>query len=346
MRKRQRDFSIFNLSMLDVMTGALGAVMLIMIVLLTQKIGIESKSCQTVVEELKTTTSELIKTREELKKTRKALAQIKKPSLFERIFSISTLVKKTSESIDKTVNKIKKVKRELFKISREKDMMAFEIPNKIVMVVDLSGSMSAAGNKEKEDRLSQLKAALKMFIAGMANNYSIDILFFPAFKENIDNNLCPTFKITPPTGNACKKFDLRDEAYDDKNISCYKFGYFNGSLKPIQKEADKYYFYKNISCFKAYHDTPTRHALTYVLQNTSYKAAQGIVLFSDGEPDSIRKKIITLDKLLNEIKRLNTGKKKIFTIGIGKEFRNQENTPAVIFLKDLAAQNNGFYIGF
>ena len=43
MKRHNRDISIFNLSMLDVMTGALGAVMIVMIVLLTQKIGVESR---------------------------------------------------------------------------------------------------------------------------------------------------------------------------------------------------------------------------------------------------------------------------------------------------------------
>jgi hypothetical protein len=43
---------------------------------------------------------------------------------------------------------------------------------------------------------------------------------------------------------------------------------------------------------------------------------------------------------------MNKSEKKIFTVGVGTEFRNQEDSEAVDFLKQLAAQNKGFYIGF
>ena len=44
MKRSRKEVVIFNLSMLDVMTGALGAVMVVTIVLLTQKIGAEEES--------------------------------------------------------------------------------------------------------------------------------------------------------------------------------------------------------------------------------------------------------------------------------------------------------------
>ena len=43
---------------------------------------------------------------------------------------------------------------------------------------------------------------------------------------------------------------------------------------------------------------------------------------------------------------MNTSNKKIFTVGVGTEFANNEATEAVEFLKKLAEQNGGFYIGF
>ena len=61
---------------------------------------------------------------------------------------------------------------------------------------------------------------------------------------------------------------------------------------------------------------------------------------------SIRKKQSTVEELLKYIKEKNTSNKKIFTVGVGTEFRNQEDSVAVDFLKELAAQNKGFYIGF
>jgi hypothetical protein len=71
---------------------------------------------------------------------------------------------------------------------------------------------------------------------------------------------------------------------------------------------------------KAYHDTPTKEAIEFVLSSSRYTAAEGIILFSDGEPDVLRKKILTLEQFLSNIKKMNTTDKKIFTVGIGKEF--------------------------
>ncbi len=348
MKRPNRQFNIFNLSMLDVMTGALGAVMLILIVLLTQKIGEESRSCQDIKEELITTTAKLSETTKELTRTKEELQKKKRdePENFEKISSLTKILDSTADKFKWTISKISDIQKELFESSPDDDLMAFKIPKKIVMVIDLSGSMAAKRNKYNEDRLSQVKAALKMFIAGMDQEYHIDIVYFPAFTENINKKKYPDFKLKPSLNKKCNEYDMRDEAYDDMNLSCYKYGYFEGKLKRIQSENDKYSFYKKIACLQAYHDTPTKTALQFVLTEDRYKDAQGIILFSDGQPDSIRKKYATKDELLKIIKEKNKSGKKIFTVGIGTEFRNQEDSVAVAFLKELAKQNGGFYIGF
>lgn len=350
MRRPNRDFNIFNISMLDVMTGALGAVMIIMIVLLTQKLGEESMSCQDIKEELITTSQKLNDTTSELNQTK---AELRKKTATDsetadKVFDITKIIDVTADKLKVTIDKISDLRKELFQSSpaADEEVMAFRIPKKIVMIIDLSGSMAPENNKYKEDRLSQVKAALKMFIAGMDQDYYIDIVFFPAFEENVNREIYPGFKIKPEVANECKKYDMRDEAYDNAGLTCYKYGYFEGQLKRIQSEEDKYNFYKKIACLKAYHDTPTKAALDFVLTDGKYMEAQGFILFSDGQPDSIRKKQSTKDGLLKYIKEKNSSNKKIFTVGIGTEFRNQEDSLAVDFLKKLAAQNNGFYIGF
>ncbi|MBN2403831.1 MAG: VWA domain-containing protein [Spirochaetes bacterium] len=347
MRRPNRDYNIFNISMLDTISGALGAVMVIMIVLLTQKIGLESMSCQDIKEELISTSNQLNETTEELRQTRKELSKktTEQTSIIDKVFSITKIVDNTVVKLKETINKIYEVNKELFEKSPEKGM-SFQIPKKIVMLIDLSGSMSPENNKYKEDRLSQLKAAIKMFIAGMDQEYYIDIVYFPAFPENIDKKLYPNFIIKPELDNKCKNFEMRDDAYDNAALICYKYGYFEGELKQIFSEEDKLNFYNKIACLKAYHDTPTETALDFVLTDGRYKDAEGIILFSDGQPDSIRKKKTTTDALLKLIKNKNKSNKKIFTVGVGTEFRNKEDTLAVDFCKRLASQNEGFYIGF
>jgi len=347
MKRLNREYNIFNISMLDTISGALGAVMVIMIVLLTQKIGEESMSCQDIKEELVTTTQELHSTTEELAKTREELKKktIEEPSVMDNVLSIMKIVDATADKFQKTINKISEINKDLFG-APEKEAVAFNIPKKIVMLIDLSGSMAPENNKYKEDRLSQVKAALKMFIAGMDQDYYIDIVYYPAFPENIDRKIYPNFIVKPELDGGCKRFDMRDEAYDSTTLSCYKYGYFEGGLKRVLTEEDKYNFYQKIACLKAYHDTPTKEALDFVLTDERYKAAEGVILFSDGQPDAIRKKIMTADGLLQYVKSRNKSGKKIFTIGIGTEFRNREDTVAVDFSKKLAEENKGFYIGF
>jgi hypothetical protein len=348
MRRIDRNFNIFNLSMLDVMTGALGAVMAIMVVLLTQKIGVENESCQDLKSELMTTTSELINTRDELVKTREELqsGERDKVSAYDKIVSVATLIRQNISDINTTIESIKKVKIDFSASPEDKGVMAFKIPKNVVMLVDLSGSMAPDKNDDKEDRLSQVKAAIKMYIASMDQEYKIDIVFFPAFKENVDSAVCGDFKVKPDPDQACFKYGRRDDAYDNESLSCYKYGFFEGNLKPLLSENDKYYFYQKVSCLKPYHDTPTKQALEFVLTSNRYASAEGVILFSDGEPDVLRKKMLTLDQFLVNIKRMNGSGKKIFTVGIGSEFRNKADTTAVKFLRDLAAQNNGFFLGF
>ena len=99
MKRLNREVNIFNLSMLDVMTGALGAVMIVMIVLLTQKIGVESMSCQELKEELLETSDKLAATTAEMRETKKELIKYKKfqPETAEKISGISKVLDVTAE---------------------------------------------------------------------------------------------------------------------------------------------------------------------------------------------------------------------------------------------------------
>lgn len=350
MKRRPNPISMFdtiNTFGMIVFTKAFGAILVIMIVLLTQKIGEESMSCLDIKEELITTSEQLTKTTEELARTREELKKktADTPSLTDKVFSITKIMDATTDKFQQTINKISEINKKLFG-APEKETVGFNIPKKIVMLIDLSGSMAAGNNKYKEDRLSQVKAALKMFIAGMDQDYYIDIVYYPAFPENIDRKVYPDFIIKPGLNERCKGFEMRDEAYDNRDLNCYKYGYFEGGLKRVLSEEDKYNFYQKIACLKAYHDTPTKEALEFVLTDERYKAAQGVILFSDGQPDVISKKIMTKDDLLRYIKNRNKSNKKIFTVGIGTEFRNREDTVAVDFSKKLATENQGFYIGF
>jgi hypothetical protein len=349
MKRPDREINIFNLSMLDVMTGALGAVMIVMIVLLTQKIGVESMSCQDLKAELVETSSRLAEATEELSLSRKELSQNRgdPAETVEKMSRAAKMMDSLGKSYNNTITKIQQVSRQLFRTPDDaENIISFKIPSKIVMVIDLSGSMSSNNNKYNEDRLSQIKAALKMYIAAMDDRYWLDIVYFPAFAENINSRRCSDFKVKPDLAPGCRTFEFRDEAYDSSKLTCYKYGYFEGRLVNIVDESVKHAFYRKIDCLQPYHDTPTREAIEFVLTNPAYSDSEGIILYSDGEPDYLRKKIATKEQFLNSIKKMNSSNRKIFTVGVGAEFANNEDTDAVDFLKKLAEQNQGFYIGF
>jgi hypothetical protein len=172
--------------MQEVMTGALGAVMVIMVVLLTQKISTEGESCQDLKSELMTTTSELIITKDELIKTQDELKKEKpdRNTTFEKIISVTSQIRNSLSEVNTTIDSIKKVKFDFDLSPQEKGVMAFKIPKSEVMVVDLSGSMASDRNEDQEDRLSQVKAAIKMYIASMDQDYKIDIVFFRDSKKH------------------------------------------------------------------------------------------------------------------------------------------------------------------
>lgn len=329
MKRPGRDINIFNLSMLDVMTGAFGAVMIVIIVLLTQKIGVESMGCPELKEELVETSNQLVMAREELEEIKRKRDYRADPEERSAIARIRDSLMKRFTARDE-----------------EDSLIKLMIPEKIVMAVDLSGSMSPKNNKYNEDRISQLRAALKMFVSSMDENYWLDIVYFPAFRENINQKQCPDFEIKPELDPACRKFEFRDEAYDSPELSCYKYGYFAGKLVNLSTEKEKQFFYNRIDCLEPYHDTPTREMMEFILNHPAYKDAEGIILYSDGEPDSIRRKHDTVDELLAAINKLNSGNKRIFTVGVGKEFALGKESEAVDFLRKLAEQNRGFFTGF
>jgi len=370
MQRRNKEVQIFNLSMLDVMTGALGAVMIIMIVLLTQKIGAEEdksptkltqnaevlvKNTETVIEKLKVLeqkekitkekAQELVKKAQELLEKAKTLTtkavEISKKKVFlkeweEELKKMKEELKKREEAVKKKESELK-VKPPVTVVSGGK--VGFKIPKKVVLMIDLSGSMLPEGNPEKENRMDQVRAGLKMMIATMSTDSEVDIVFFPAFANLKDTKECNALYDIP---KECKA-KRRDLAYKDTNMNCYKYGSFNNKLVSLKDDNSKYEFYKKLSCLKANYKTPTIPSLKFVLEN--YKDAEGVIIYSDGTPDSMTEGK-NVDQLMTEVKAINKDGKKIYTIGVGSEFRNNKNTPAVNFLKRLASDNDGHFVGF
>ncbi len=179
----------------------------------------------------------------------------------------------------------------------------------VVFVVDISGSMD---DNPEPQKLDEVKAGLKMLIATLPeNSYNVDIVVFPySATENFKAFYTKLTKVT---------------------------------------QSSKYEIYRYINKLKARGCTPTRDAMEFVLNHPSYKSAETIMYLSDGLPTLVQGsncKDESVEDVLAFIKGLNKDKT-INTIGVGSEFRDRASiSPKVKFMKKLARENNGFYIGF
>ena len=180
----------------------------------------------------------------------------------------------------------------------------------IVFIVDVSGSMDDDPEPEK---LEQVKAGLKMLVASMDDTYNIDIVIFPKSPQ---------------------------QDYD---------ALYN-RLSPVT-DKQKYAIYRHLAPIYARNCTPTRSVLEHVLTSDAYKDAGTITFLSDGLPTkSVAGSTDCPDdpprEVLSYVRSINKGKV-INTIGVGKVYRNSASSdPKVKFMKELAKQNGGFYIGF
>ena len=91
--------------------------------------------------------------------------------------------------------------------------------------------------------------------------------------------------------------------------------------------------------------TPTRSVMKYVLKN--YENATDIVLLSDGAP-TVRnsKQMDDIYSVAKDIKQSNRREIQISTIGVGSDFLRDTGNPKYRFLKKVAEENNGFFVGF
>lgn len=168
--------------------------------------------------------------------------------------------------------------------------------------------ISGSMNREiGNDRLiTQVVSGVKMVLATMNETYKADIIVFPDEANKQDYN--SSFG------------ELRDLTNKNKNLL---FDYLN-KLKPDG-------------------GTPTEEVLTYTITHPKYSNCRTIILLTDGEPTSNK----SIGKIESDITLLNNGKKIINTIGVGPDFRERkEGSKLINFLKELAKNNGGSYIGF
>ena len=300
--QKRRDITIFSISFLDLLSGALGAVIILYIAVpkatITKELSDKNK-VELVSKKLDKIKQDLVYCQKSLKENLEILTATKAKNKANQINcdkKISEMKKLNEEKKAKT----KKQKLEPVSVSNTDSGFNFK-GKKIIFVIDVSGSM------QKGDRIGQVKAGLKMLITSMSSEFMVDIVYFP-----------------------------------DGSKSDYKplWEWLNFIDKNNKKE-----IYKFLHNLKPYGSTPTRGVMEYVLN--SYGDATDLVLLSDGAPTkSNSRELEDIDELIKYILKKNAFGIQINTIGVGRDFFTDKKNSKYVFLKRLADETGGFFVGF
>ncbi len=177
---RRREISGINIALLDILTGALGAVIILYVavpkgqeaVQEVANVAVENdKEIESRYEELKAVSEKIAKSLIEEKKEKEA---------------IKAKYKASQEKVASLIKELDKLKNIKVPVKEEADYRGKGLPvdvgfkfkgKRIVFLIDVSGSMV------REDRIGQVKAGLKMLITSMPSDYELDVVQFPASRQ-------------------------------------------------------------------------------------------------------------------------------------------------------------------
>ncbi len=281
MRKR-RQIELFSISFLDLLSGALGAV-IILYVAIPKNTARDSLAKVDVAMEL---------LKKDLTTSRATIAELQR-KLTETEAAASVAAAEPSAPVTDPP------------VTPEGELNAdvgFKFKGKnIVFIIDTSYSMT------EEDRMTQVKAGLKMLLTSLSASFRIEIVQFPLGERAPFRSMWGTTK----------------EFQGINRMDAFDFIY---SLRPSG-------------------GTPTRDTLLFVLKN--YDSLTDIVLLTDGVPtyhNSNQKDDIY--EILREVRERNPTKVQISTIGVGSNFLKDKSSDQFKFLSLLSQEHNGFFVGF
>lgn len=163
MKTPKRDLNAFNISFLDLLSGALGAV-IILFVLIPKINPVEHENLKKQNTQLAYTVSELNETEKQLQK--QIQSKLKQSENLE--LSNEELQRKVTELQSQVA-----AKDSIMKMYQAR--LGFALQDKeVIFVVDASKSM------DDEDRFIQVLAGIKMLVASMDDTYKVDVVIFQA----------------------------------------------------------------------------------------------------------------------------------------------------------------------
>ena len=335
MRARNREFNILNMSFLDVICGAMGAFLIIMVILMpyykqdkkdfVQSIGKLRQELAKSSQRLEETETKLGRAEEKSRELEQEHQKTKSQNqeLTEKAQSQNQELDKTSQRLEETELELAKVRREL---NQQINASLFGLAireKKIVVLLDLSGSLSRDNVTSVGNPCIGCVKALKLSIKEIANKldetFEIGLIGFHAPWKKSKGSVETRLRFWPDPGEI--------KSMDNQGESSF-IAEANNLLNDVKG------------------GTPTQKALLRALEYP----ADGIILLTDGQPtvSLYTPWPVPNGRTWEDVVEVVTQKNKerdkpmvIHTVAVG---RYNDNRSFVSFLRDLSTKNKGNYV--
>lgn len=353
----RKEINIFNVSFLDLLSGALGAVIILYIIIpkmtaseqetlkTLEALQVEAQQVGDMMSQLKNSVDkELFEQLEQ--KIQSIQENVEK--LTQQVTEMSAQLKDAKEKLaecQEQLEELKNVKEELEKVKKElaecKDKLS-KCPENYIAYKEWMDNCGLTLDSECPRSSPNVDVGFKF--KGRKIVFLIDVSGSMEDEDRI-GQVKAGLKMLVTTMDPNFNVDMVQYPYylTENNVQNYR-AYWS-SFKPMT-DGNKSEVFNYLNRLTPNGGTPTRSVLKFALNN--YSGLTDIVLLSDGDP-TITPDAADRDdiySIINEITSMNGGRVNINCIGVGNDFISDPSLDKVKFLKELAQKNNGFFVGF
>lgn len=353
----RKEINIFNVSFLDLLSGALGAVIILYIIIpkmtateqetlqTLQNLQVEAKEVQDMMSQLQNSVDkELFEKLEE--KIQNMQENIEK--LTQQVAEMSAQLKDAKEKLaecEQQLAELKQVKEELDQVKKELDECKDKLSKCPENYIAYKEWMDNCGlTLDSECPRSSPNVDVGFKFKGRKIVFLIDVSGSMREEDRI-GQVKAGLKMLVTTMEASFSIDMVQYPYYIAEGNVQEYRAFYGSFSAMN-DGNKSEIFDYLNRLTPNGGTPTRAVLKYALNN--YSGITDIVLLSDGDPtlDPIHTDRDDINSITEEITRMNGGRVNINCIGVGNDFIANPSLDKVRFLKMLSERNNGFFVGF
>lgn len=353
----RKEINIFNVSFLDLLSGALGAVIILYIIIpkmtaseqetiqTLEALKVEAQQVQDMMSQLQNSVDKELfeKLEEQIQSMQKNIEK-----LTQQVTEMSAQLKDAQSKLancEQELEELKNIKDELDKVKQqlaECESKLAKCPENYIAYKEWMDNCGLTLDSECPRSAPNVDVGFKF--KGRRIVFLIDVSGSMREEDRI-GQVKAGLKMLVTTMQPDFSIDMVQYPYyiNEDNVQTHKP--FYGSFKPMNDQ-NKSAIFGYLNSLTPGGGTPTRAVLTYALNN--YSGITDIVLLSDGDPtkDPIHTDPDDINDIINQITSANSGRVNINCIGVGNDFIANPSLDKVRFLRMLSEQNNGFFVGF